>query len=139
MLRPDLRMRSRLAYCFAWIVPARSRRPRYTRICLVDIRPSGAGNARAATEASLSIAATFEIEYLQYLDADGKLVRDDLPAIARDVRQLVELYKWMLYVRVFDSKAVALQRTGKLGTYASVSYTHLRAHETRHDLVCRLL
>src|SRR5450759_2936127 len=22
---------------------------------------------------------------------------------------------------------------------ASVSYTHLRAHETRHDLVCRLL
>src|SRR5450756_2556566 len=24
-------------------------------------------------------------------------------------------------------------------TYLSVSYTHLRAHETRHDLVCRLL
>src|SRR5450756_2721637 len=24
-------------------------------------------------------------------------------------------------------------------TPASVSYTHLRAHETRHDLVCRLL
>src|SRR5450759_1157640 len=24
-------------------------------------------------------------------------------------------------------------------TDASVSYTHLRAHETRHDLVCRLL
>src|SRR5450756_3088887 len=23
--------------------------------------------------------------------------------------------------------------------YAAVSYTHLRAHETRHDLVCRLL
>src|SRR5450759_5806703 len=23
--------------------------------------------------------------------------------------------------------------------YDSVSYTHLRAHETRHDLVCRLL
>src|SRR5450756_947415 len=23
--------------------------------------------------------------------------------------------------------------------YESVSYTHLRAHETRHDLVCRLL
>ena len=23
--------------------------------------------------------------------------------------------------------------------FASVSYTHLRAHETRHDLVCRLL
>ena len=27
--------------------------------------------------------------------------------------------------------------TGK--SFTSVSYTHLRAHETRHDLVCRLL
>ena len=26
-----------------------------------------------------------------------------------------------------------------LGGDGSVSYTHLRAHETRHDLVCRLL
>src|SRR5659263_784653 len=25
------------------------------------------------------------------------------------------------------------------GTFTPVSYTHLRAHETRHDLVCRLL
>src|SRR5450756_1997153 len=25
------------------------------------------------------------------------------------------------------------------GAYKPVSYTHLRAHETRHDLVCRLL
>ncbi|MGH8173244.1 MAG: pyruvate dehydrogenase (acetyl-transferring) E1 component subunit alpha [Rhodanobacteraceae bacterium] len=75
----------------------------------------------------MSIAATFEIEYLQYLDADGKLVRDDLPAFARDIKQLVELYKLMLFVRVFDSKAVALQRTGKLGTYASCL-----GHEAAH-------
>ena len=27
----------------------------------------------------------------------------------------------------------------KDGVYTTVSYTHLRAHETRHDLVCRLL
>jgi pyruvate dehydrogenase E1 component alpha subunit len=73
------------------------------------------------------IAATFEIEYLQYLDADGKLVRDDLPAFARDVKQLVELYKLMLFVRVFDGKAIALQRTGKLGTYASCL-----GHEAAH-------
>ena len=75
----------------------------------------------------MSIAATFEIEYLQYLNADGKLVRDDLPAIARDIRQLVALYKEMLFVRVFDGKAVALQRTGKLGTYAS-SLGHEATH-----------
>jgi pyruvate dehydrogenase E1 component alpha subunit len=75
----------------------------------------------------VSIAATFEIEYLQYLDADGKLVRDDLPAFARDVKQLIELYKLMLFVRVFDGKAIALQRTGKLGTYASCL-----GHEAAH-------
>lgn len=75
----------------------------------------------------MSIAATFEIEYLQYLDADGKLVRDDLPAFARDIKQLVELYKLMLFVRVFDGKAIALQRTGKLGTYASCL-----GHEAAH-------
>src|SRR5659263_331354 len=28
---------------------------------------------------------------------------------------------------------------GEVKTYTSVSYTNLRAHETRHDLVCRLL
>src|SRR6185295_11666843 len=33
----------------------------------------------------------------------------------------------MLFVRVFDSKAVALQRTGKLGTYASCL-----GHEAAH-------
>src|SRR5450759_2401473 len=31
------------------------------------------------------------------------------------------------------------RKTNDAGTFASVSYTHLRAHETRHDLVCRLL
>src|SRR5665648_429813 len=30
-------------------------------------------------------------------------------------------------------------RVEKIFPYTSVSYTHLRAHETRHDLVCRLL
>jgi pyruvate dehydrogenase E1 component alpha subunit len=90
-------------------------------------RPARDHAREPATEAVLSIAATFEIEFLQYLDAEGKLVRDDLPAIARDVRELVELYRQMLFVRVFDAKAVALQRTGKLGTYASCL-----GHEAAH-------
>ena len=75
----------------------------------------------------MSIAAKFEIEYLQYLDKDGKEVRKDLPAFAKDVDQLVELYKLMVFVRVFDTKSVALQRTGKLGTYASCL-----GHEAAH-------
>src|SRR5450759_2181405 len=32
-----------------------------------------------------------------------------------------------------------LDLIGGEGTAIPVSYTHLRAHETRHDLVCRLL
>ena len=67
----------------------------------------------------MPVAATFEIEYLQYLDADGKVVRDDLPDWVKDGKELVELYKQMSFLRVFDGKAIALQRTGKLGTYAS--------------------
>jgi pyruvate dehydrogenase E1 component alpha subunit len=74
--------------------------------------------ARTDSGGPLPIVATFEIESLQYLDAEGKLVRNDLPALARDIRQLVELYKLMLYLRAFDAKAIVLQRTGKLGTYA---------------------
>ncbi|MBS0381305.1 MAG: pyruvate dehydrogenase (acetyl-transferring) E1 component subunit alpha [Proteobacteria bacterium] len=67
----------------------------------------------------MSIAASFEIEYLQYLDADGKPVRKDLPDFAQDMKQMVELYRLMVSTRVFDTKSIALQRTGKLGTYAS--------------------
>lgn len=75
----------------------------------------------------MSRVASFEIEYLQYLGQDGRLVREDLPEFARDRRNLVELFKQMLYVRTFDSKSVALQRTGKLGTYASCL-----GHEAAH-------
>ncbi len=75
----------------------------------------------------MSTVATFEIEYLQYLGPDGRLVRDDLPEFAKDRRNLVELFKHMLLVRTFDTKSVALQRTGKLGTYASCL-----GHEAAH-------
>lgn len=75
----------------------------------------------------MSVAAQFEIEYLQYMDADGQLVRDDLPADAANPQQLLALFKRMLFVRTFDSKSIALQRTGKLGTYAA-SLGHEATH-----------
>ena len=37
-----------------------------------------------------------------------------------------------------DTKPYSVHRLDK-ETSGAVSYTHLRAHETRHDLVCRLL
>ena len=74
----------------------------------------------------MTIAAQFEIEYLQYLAPDGKTV-GKLPAAFKDPKTLLPLFKQMLYVRTFDTKAIALQRTGKLGTYASCL-----GHEATH-------
>src|SRR5690606_30644244 len=75
---------------------------------------------------SMTLAAKFEIEYLQYLGPDGKPV-GELPEAFRDPKKLVPLFKQMLFVRTFDSKSIKLQRTGKLGTYAA-SLGHEAAH-----------
>jgi len=65
----------------------------------------------------MTVVAHFHIHHLNYLDAHGRLIRDDLPENWRDARTLVPLFKQMLAMRVFDSKAIRLQRTGKLGTF----------------------
>src|SRR5690606_34629466 len=62
--------------------------------------------------------AKFEVAYFRYLDEGGKPV-GDLPPLARDAKQLIPLYEAMVRTRTFDARAVALQRTGKLGTFAS--------------------
>lgn len=66
----------------------------------------------------MKIIERFEIPYYEYLDADGKL-SNDAPALATDKKALLELYRLMVLVRTMDTKAIALQRTGKLGTYPS--------------------
>ncbi|HEY4773682.1 MAG TPA: thiamine pyrophosphate-dependent enzyme, partial [Xanthobacteraceae bacterium] len=42
-----------------------------------------------------------------------------LPDFAREPDELLALYRAMVLTRSFDTKAIALQRTGRLGTYAS--------------------
>ena len=74
----------------------------------------------------MTTAATFEIEYLQYLKPDGTLA-GKLPPAVKDAKALLPLFKQMLFVRTFDTKAIALQRTGKLGTYAACL-----GHEATH-------
>lgn len=66
----------------------------------------------------MAVAATFEIESLQYLGPDGQLVAEP-PKAFSDPETLLPLFKHMLFLRTFDGKAIALQRTGKLGTYPS--------------------
>jgi len=67
----------------------------------------------------MATVAKFEIEYRQLLDAQGNPTRKGLPKFAGDPDTLIPLYELMVRTRVFDAKAIALQRTGKLGTYAS--------------------
>lgn len=57
-------------------------------------------------------------EPLVFLDAESVLIRD-LPDWARDREIIVKLYSAMVRTRSFDAKAISLQRTGRLGTYAS--------------------
>jgi pyruvate dehydrogenase E1 component alpha subunit len=62
--------------------------------------------------------ATFEVRFLRILDPNGNLIAP-LPACAQDPAELARLYRAMVLTRTFDAKAIALQRTGRLGTYAS--------------------
>lgn len=66
----------------------------------------------------MTTVATFEIQYYQCLDHTGNVVQT-LPQFARDSHTLLHLYRTMLLTREFDTKAISLQRTGQLGTYAS--------------------
>ena len=60
-----------------------------------------------------------------------------LPVIGGNLFQLFyTLADSMIVGRTLGADALAA--VGATATIA-VSYTHLRAHETRHDLVCRLL
>src|SRR5438874_8743534 len=63
------------------------------------------------------VIARFEVRRRSYLTPDGKDLLA-LPAFAADTKLLVSLYRGMVLTRAFDLKAVSLQRTGRLGTYA---------------------
>jgi len=59
-----------------------------------------------------------DIGYTRFLAPDGSVCAP-LPDFARRSEDLIALYRDMVLTRTFDAKAVALQRTGRLGTYAS--------------------
>jgi 2-oxoisovalerate dehydrogenase E1 component alpha subunit len=69
------------------------------------------------SETDMTIDPT-TIACTRYLDHAGHIVQA-LPAFAADPSALLPLYRAMLRVRAFDAKGVALQRTGRLGTFAA--------------------
>lgn len=61
----------------------------------------------------------FHVDSLACLDPQGRPL-GDLPAMADDTDRVLAAYRNAVLTRTFDSKAIALQRTGKCGTYPSV-------------------
>ncbi|HFE38628.1 MAG TPA: pyruvate dehydrogenase (acetyl-transferring) E1 component subunit alpha, partial [Gammaproteobacteria bacterium] len=66
----------------------------------------------------MSTAASFTIPYTQILNEKSELTQA-LPKFAENDNALIEMYQAMVLTRCFDKKAIALQRTGKMGTYPS--------------------
>jgi len=64
------------------------------------------------------MSVSFRIDCLRFLSPSGEL-NETAGAIARDANLLEGFYRAMMRARIFDGKAIALQRTGKLGTFAS--------------------
>lgn len=65
--------------------------------------------------------AKFEVKYNQYLDENGEILTGTPPAVVKDFELLKNFYRDMTLIRQMDLKAYALQRTGKLGTYAAAT------------------
>ncbi|HWW20147.1 MAG TPA: pyruvate dehydrogenase (acetyl-transferring) E1 component subunit alpha [Steroidobacteraceae bacterium] len=64
------------------------------------------------------VVARFEIPFRACLGADGAPC-GELPGFVKDAELLGRMYDMMVRARAFDTKAINLQRTGKLGTYPS--------------------
>ncbi len=62
---------------------------------------------------------SFSIDAHQYLDESGQLT-DDAPQWSREKETLLSRYTQLQRLRTFDQKAINLQRTGKMGTYAAM-------------------
>lgn len=62
--------------------------------------------------------AHFDIYSTQFLNVAGEATQE-LPAFAKDSKELIKMYREMVLMRLFETKAVNLQRTGKIGTFAT--------------------
>jgi len=56
-------------------------------------------------------------ELLRFM-GDGDRLTDLDPPDGLAEKDLIELFRWLVLLRVFDERAVALQRQGRIGTYA---------------------
>jgi pyruvate dehydrogenase E1 component alpha subunit len=62
------------------------------------------------------VLESFNVSYLQILDAEGQLDRDLEPNLSPDALRL--LYRTMVLTRHLDLRMLSLQRQGRMGTFA---------------------
>ena len=60
--------------------------------------------------------ANFRVERLEILNVNGDVDKKLMPKLTN--KQIKEMYEAMFLTRVFDEKALSLQRQGRLGTFA---------------------
>jgi len=82
------------------------------------LRCSGLQHAEEMGERMIRTLHTFQVQRLEILDEQGKEDTKLMPKLSK--QQIIELYRWMLLAREYDDKALKLQRSGRLGTYASM-------------------
>src|SRR5450756_2014810 len=89
---------------------------------------------RPPVEALRGVLAGFTGDARDYADLRSSL----LPDVLRRRAGLPILLS-VVWLEVARRCGIPADGIGLPGHFVAVSYTHLRAHETRHDLVCRLL
>ncbi|UFS70905.1 pyruvate dehydrogenase (acetyl-transferring) E1 component subunit alpha [Geomonas sp. RF6] len=67
---------------------------------------------------SEEVLATFDVKHLSVLDVEGNLDRTQIAP--PDDALVRRMYECMVLSRVFDERALSLQREGRLGTYPSI-------------------
>ena len=61
------------------------------------------------------VVKRFELKYLQVLDEKGNFDSKNAPKMSSP--EMLRLYEVMIYASAFDSKALLLQKQGRIGTY----------------------
>src|SRR5665648_1123569 len=94
-------------------------------------------NNKSADEYGMIVNQLFNYEGLNMKDIKDVIISTVVPSVLYTLQHLS--------IKYFNKRAIVIGpgiKTGLTIKYDNpkpVSYTHLRAHETRHDLVCRLL
>ena len=67
---------------------------------------------------TIEMGFDLNVDFVQLLSPSGEISKA-ASASAKDIDRLVRFYRAMTRTRTFDNKAISLQRTGQLGTFAS--------------------